>query len=95
MKNQGLDIQEYWLVVDFTQDRGTDIRNFSMPNIETEYKILAITQDYNYALVGGSGPDYLWMLGRDKIMPTNVYKWFQEIALEHAYNVEKLKITKG
>ena len=64
-------------------------------DIETEYKILAITQDYSYALVGGSDPDYLWMLGRDEIMPTNIYKWFQEVALEHAYNVEKLKITKG
>ena len=46
MKNQGLDIQEYWLVVDFTQDRGTDIREFSMPNVETEYKRVYLT-NYN------------------------------------------------
>lgn len=43
MKNQGLDIQEYWLVVDFTQDRGTDIREFSMLNVETEYKRVYLT----------------------------------------------------
>ena len=60
----------------------------------SDYYILAITDDYEYALVGGGKPDYLWMLGRKKIMPTGVYCWFQEVALEHAYNVEKLKITK-
>ena len=47
IKNQGLDIQEYWLVVDFTRDRGTDIRNFSMPNIETEYKRVYLTNYYD------------------------------------------------
>jgi hypothetical protein len=43
IKNQGLGIQEYWLVVDFARDRCTDIRNFSMPNIETEYKRVYLT----------------------------------------------------
>ena len=47
MKNQGLDIQEYWLVVDFTQDRGIDIREFSMPNVETEYKRVYLTNYYD------------------------------------------------
>lgn len=47
IKNQSLDIQEYWLVVDFTRDRGTDIRNFSMPNIETEYKRVYLTNYYD------------------------------------------------
>lgn len=47
IKNQGLDIQEYWLVVDFSRDRGTDIRNFSMPNIETEYKRVYLTNYYD------------------------------------------------
>ena len=61
----------------------------------SDYYILAITDDYEYALVGGGKPDYLWMLGRKKIMPTGVYCWFQEVALEHAYSVEKLKITKS
>ena len=42
-KNQGLGIQEYWLVVDFTRDRGTDIREISMPNVETEYKRVYLT----------------------------------------------------
>lgn len=60
----------------------------------SDYRILAITEDYDYALVGGGKPDYLWILGRKKIMPTGVFCWFQEVALEHAYNVEKLKITK-
>ena len=47
IKNQGLGIQEYWLVVDFSRDRGTDIRNFSMPNIETEYKRVYLTNYYD------------------------------------------------
>lgn len=47
IKNQGLGIQEYWLVVDFARDRGTDIRNFSMPNIETEYKRVYLTNYYD------------------------------------------------
>ena len=46
IKNQGLGIHEYWLGVDFSRDRGTDIRNFSMPNIETEYKRVYLTNYY-------------------------------------------------
>ena len=63
--------------------------------LESEYNILAITEDYQYALVGGESPNYLWILGRKNIIPASIYNYFKEVAIEHAYNIEKLTINKN
>ena len=65
------------------------------PNVYSDYKILAIADDYAYSLVGGSSPDYLWILGRIDKIPKRIFDWFVLIASDKGYNVNKLEITKG
>lgn len=78
-----------------TTDKDDLLKVSFFPGIFSDYNILAITDDYEYALVGGGSPDYLWMLGRKKIMPTGVFCWFQDIAKKYGYNINELKITKS
>lgn len=65
------------------------------PNIYSDYKILAITDDYTYSLVGGSSSDYLWILGRTDTIPRRIFDWFVFIGNKEGYNINKLEITKG
>ena len=65
------------------------------PNVYSDYKILAIADDYAYSLVGGSSPDYLWILGRIDTIPKRIFDWFVFIANKEGYNINKLQITKG
>lgn len=65
------------------------------PNTYSDYKILVIADDYAYSLVGGSSPDYLWVLGRIDTIPKRIFDWFVLIASNKGYNVNKLEITKG
>ena len=66
-----------------------------LPNVYSDYKILAIADDYAYSLVGGSSPDYLWILGRLDTIPRRIFDWFVFIANKEGYNINKLQITKG
>ena len=45
-KKKNPQIKEYWLIVDFRQDRDVDIRHISIPNLQTEYKRVYLTK-YN------------------------------------------------
>ena len=61
------------------------------PNVYSDYKILAIADDYAYSLVGGSSPDYLWILGRIDTIPKRIFDWFVFIANKEGYNINKLQ----
>ena len=60
----------------------------------SDYKILAITDDYEYALVGGNSEDFLWILARTKHIDIDVYNRFVKIAIDHGYNTNKLILTE-
>lgn len=62
------------------------------PNVYTDYKILAISDDYSYALVGGNDNN-LWMLGRRKIISTLYFEWFLDVAIKNGYDVSQLKLN--
>ncbi|WP_372776703.1 lipocalin family protein [Mangrovibacterium sp.] len=56
-----------------------------------DYNILELdTVNYSYALVGSSGPDYLWILGRKPQMPANVYQKLVNHARDRGYDVSRL-----
>ena len=46
-ENKNINIKEYWLAIDFTEDRGTKIQEFTMPNVETEFKRVYLTNYYD------------------------------------------------
>ena len=64
------------------------------PGIDLEYKIIAIRGDYEYALVGGSNENYLWILGRENYIYREYLEQFITLATALGYNVDNLEITK-
>ena len=60
------------------------------PDVYSEYRILFVDDDYQYALVGGEDKNNLWMLARNNNFNKDIYNKFINIALSYNYNVENL-----
>lgn len=54
------------------------------------YNVLAIDEDYQYALVAGKNLKYLWILSRKKTIPENVKENYLEIAQNVGYHTTDL-----
>ncbi len=55
------------------------------------YNVLAIDADYRYALVSGSGLDYLWILSREMTIPDDIKSRFLSLAWKTGFKVEELE----
>jgi apolipoprotein D and lipocalin family protein len=58
------------------------------------YNVLAIDDDYQYALVSGSGLDYMWVLSRQITIPNNIRTHFLKTAASIGFDVSKLEWPK-
>ena len=58
-----------------------------------EYLILDLDEDYQWALVGSTSPNYLWILSRTPQIDRNLYQSIVDKAMELGYNVEKLELV--
>jgi len=58
------------------------------------YNVIAIDDDYKYALIAGNNLKYLWLLSREKTMPEDVMKRYLAQAKALGYDVDKLVWTK-
>jgi apolipoprotein D and lipocalin family protein len=58
-----------------------------------DYWIIALDDNYRYAMVGHPGKEYLWILSRTPEMPEDVYRSMVETARGKGYDVTKLKKT--
>lgn len=54
------------------------------------YNVVAVDEDYRYALVLGRNLDYLWLLSRDREMPQNIKDKYLSIASKIGYNTAKI-----
>jgi len=54
------------------------------------YNIIALDNDYSYALVAGSSTKFLWFLSREKTMPDEIKDKYLELAKTLGYNTENL-----
>lgn len=54
------------------------------------YNVIALADDYKYALVAGKDTSYLWLLSREKTMPEEVRKRFLSQARELGYDTTQL-----
>ncbi|MDE5437391.1 lipocalin family protein [Elizabethkingia meningoseptica] len=54
------------------------------------YNVIALDDDYKYALVAGKNLDYLWILSREKSIPQDIKDKYLKIAQEVGYNTSKL-----
>lgn len=56
-----------------------------------EYWILALDENYQYALVGDSSRSNLWILSRSKTLDDQTYEKLSQIAKKEGFNLSKLK----
>ncbi|MEK6494877.1 lipocalin family protein [Myroides odoratimimus] len=54
------------------------------------YNVIALDEDYKYALIAGKNLDYLWILSREKTFPEDLKVKYLEIAKEVGYDTSKL-----
>ena len=59
--------------------------------IYLDYNILDIDDDYQYALVSGSGLGYLWLLSRESSMPEEMKQRFLSKATGLGFEISKLE----
>lgn len=58
------------------------------------YNVIAIEENYKYALVAGKNKRYLWLLSRETIMPEDVKTKFLKQAQAIGYNTQQLVWVK-
>ncbi|UOE50941.1 lipocalin family protein [Mucilaginibacter sp. SMC90] len=58
------------------------------------YNVIAVDLDYRYALVAGNNLNYLWLLSREKSIPTAIQTAYLKQAQALGYDVSKLVWTK-
>ena len=54
------------------------------------YNVVALDENYQYALIAGKDLDYLWILSRTKTIPENIKTKYLKIAQEIGYDTSKL-----
>lgn len=54
------------------------------------YNVIALDDNYQYALVAGKSLDYLWILSREKLVPENIKTKYLKIAQDIGYDTSKL-----
>ncbi|POY35047.1 hypothetical protein C3K47_17210 [Solitalea longa] len=54
------------------------------------YNVVALDENYQYALIAGRNLDYLWILSREKSIPQEVKTKYLKIAKEIGYDTSRL-----
>ena len=54
------------------------------------YNVIAIDDQYRYALIAGNNLNYLWILSREKHIPENIKRKYLEQAEALGYDLKKL-----
>jgi len=55
-----------------------------------DYYVMELDSNYQWAVVGSSSPNYLWILSRNPIMNDDLYQTLIEKIKSRGYNTEKL-----
>jgi lipocalin len=67
------------------------LKVYFFPLVGAEYNIMALDDEYRYALVGSSTPNFLWILSRTPRMDENTYDMLVEEARRRGYDVSRLE----
>ena len=59
-------------------------------NFYSDYRVLMIDKDYQYVLVGGSSPKYLWIMSRTPQLSKDILDNLINVAEEKGYDTDKL-----
>lgn len=78
----------------FVGDENIGMFNVSFFSIfYSGYNIIALDNDYKYALVSGRNRNYLWILSREQDMPQDILEDFLEIGENLGYDISDLVWT--
>lgn len=56
----------------------------------SDYRVMMLSDDYNYALVGSGSSKYLWILSRTPVVPQDVLGKILSVASNRGYDISKL-----
>lgn len=56
----------------------------------SDYRVMMLSKDYKYALVGSKSPGYLWILSRTPEVPEDVLNTILDVASGRGYDTDKL-----
>ena len=54
------------------------------------YNVIALDQDYKYALIAGKNLNYLWILSRETSIPENIKQQYLDVAKNLGYKTNEL-----
>ena len=54
------------------------------------YNVIALDENYQYALIAGKNLEYLWILSREKTIPEDIKQKYLKIATEVGYDTSKM-----
>lgn len=54
------------------------------------YNVIALDENYQYALIVGKNTDYMWILAREKAIPESIKTQYLQIATDLGFDVSKL-----
>jgi len=60
----------------------------------SEYNVVALDKDYQYALVAGESTKYMWILSRQKTIPADIKEAYLKKAKSLGYNTDELVWVK-
>ena len=66
-----------------------------LPMVWADYWVLALDEDYQWAMVGQPGRKYLWILSRTPTLSPEVFESLKEKALAMGYNLGTLIVAAG
>ena len=59
----------------------------------SDYNVLALGDDYGWALVGGGSPKYLWILSRTPSLPQETLERILKLASDRGYDTDPVSYT--
>lgn len=100
VKNSGYDNKKYQLKQSIGKAKFVGAEDVAMLKVSffgpfyAGYNVIAIDDNYQYALVCGKNRDYLWLLSRDKTMPDSIKNKYLNIARNAGFNISELVWTQ-
>ena len=56
----------------------------------SDYRVMKLSKDYKYALVGSGSENYLWILSRTPEVPEKILSQMLDEAMDRGYDIDKL-----
>ena len=77
-----------------TTDTSGLLRVSFFMNFYSDYRVLMVDKNYEYALVGSSSPKYLWILSRTPHLDETTLQKIIDVAEQKGYNTDNLIYVK-